>query len=153
MAESADESAEPHYFAFSRHFDGNDRLCADCHQAYAAGPHRAVENLLRPRTHFVCPSGEVDGHSGVYTGALHPELRRPGDDHCICGRQYVEEDNETWRLTFETQTPLDPEWHTVSVVRSRHAAQAQRDGLLSLIEQGEPIRNVELYEVQEVRRG
>jgi hypothetical protein len=134
-----------HYFAFSSTFRNGERVCRECDRSYARGDHLVVDRL-KPRTKYVCPSGGGLGHSGMYTGALdaHPELRRPDEHLCICGEEFVEEDTETWQLTFEMRTPLDPEWHTVKVVRSRHASEQQRLGLIALAEQGEPIRNVNL---------
>lgn len=146
MAEHKTEHDQAsHYFAFTSTFRNGQRICGACDRAYDEGQHIAV-NLLKPRTSYVCPTGGGLGHSGVYTGNLdaRPELRRPDENLCICGREYVEEDQETWQLTWEMQTPFDPEWHSVSVVRSKYAAHQQRDGLLASAESGSPIRNVEL---------
>jgi hypothetical protein len=87
------------------------------------------------------------GHSGRWTGAYLPEGRRLTDDKCACGQTLVEEDREQWRVSFETRTPTHDDWHPVTAVRSRHAAHQQHAGILALIEQGEPIRNVTLEQV------
>lgn len=138
-----------HYFAFSRDFDGPDRICGECRSTYDQGDHILIDRL-KPYTNYVCPSGGGYGHSGIYTGAYRPVGRTLRDHVCICGAEFVEEDKETWRLTWEMRTPFEPEWHTQSVVRSKHGAHEQRDGLLQLIEQGEPIRHVRLVRVAEV---
>lgn len=139
-----------HYFVFSRDFNGPDRICAECCQTYDVGDHLLIDTL-KPRTHYVCPESSdrtgAHGHSSIYTGAYRPVMRTLRDHLCTCGRELVEEDTEQWRLTFEAQTPLDPEWHKVTVVQSRHAALEQQAGLLQLIDQGEPIRNVALEQV------
>lgn len=139
-----------HYFAFSRNWLDGRRLCGECSLNYDQGDHIEI-TVLKARTTYVCPesSGRTGalGHSSISTGAYHPEMRRLSDETCTCGATLVEEDNEQWRLTFETATPLDPEWHSVSVVRSKHAALQQQAGLLELIDQGEPIRNVVLEQV------
>ena len=59
----------------------------------------------------------------------------------------VQEDAERWRLSWEMVTPFNDEWRPVEKVDSKHATHQQRDGLLELIEQGEPIRNVRLERV------
>lgn len=141
-----------HYFKFSTNWNSNhERLCGDCHQTYNDGDHIEI-TTLKPYTSYVCPSGGgLDGHSAISTGEHRPELRTLRDHLCVCGAEFVEEDRETWRLSWEMQAPLGPpRWRPVSVVRSRHAAEAQRDGLLQLIEQGEPIRSVELVQLVEV---
>ena len=136
-----------HYFRFSRDFDGNGRRkCAECRLQYDDGEHIEV-TVLEPYTSYVCPSGGGLGHKSVYTGAYRPEHRSPSDAFCCCGAELVEEDRERWRVAFETQTPLEPEWHPVEVVRSKHAAHQQHAGLLLLVTQGEPIRNVVLERV------
>ena len=136
---------EQHYFKFSTNWRDGTRLCGECALTYDEGDHIEI-NHLKPGTSYVCPDAGGLGHKSIYTGAYRLELRSLTDHICICGRELVEEDRETWRLTFEAQTPLDPEWHTVSHVQSKHAAHMQREGLLALIAQGEPIRNVELRE-------
>jgi len=144
------ETKTAHYFAFSTNWSGRDRLCRDCNLSFHAGDHILIEKL-KPYTSYVCPEGQGQrGHRSVWTGASRerPELRRPDEHLCICGTEFVEEDHETWQLTYE----LGPDWHLVTVVRSKHASHAQRDGLLALVEQGEPIRNVELVQL-EVSRG
>ena len=137
---------EQHYFKFSRNWLGTERLCGECSLPYDDGNHIEI-NRLKVRTSYVCPDGGGLGHKSIYTGAYHLELRSLTDHICTCGLELVEEDAETWRLTFEVRTPNDPEWHTVSHVQSKHAAHQQHEGLLALIAQGEPIRNVELAQL------
>ena len=139
---------EPHHFAFSTKFDGNGRRrCGECYQPYDDGDHIEITKL-KPYTSYVCPNGGGLGHSSTYTGAYRPELRSLRDGYCTCGAEFVEEDDEQWQLTFEAQTPMSGgEWVPVQTVKSRHAAQQQHVGLLQLIEQGEPIRNVQLVEL------
>ena len=132
-----------HYFKFSSNWRGSNRLCGECALTYDAGAHIEIDRL-KPYASYVCPSGGDLGHSSVWTGAYLPENRTTRDHICSCGQEFVEEDRESWLLTFEIQTSGSEKWSPVSVVRSKHAAQQQRDGLLGLIEQGEPIRNVEL---------
>ena len=141
-----------HYFVFSAEWLDGQRLCGECRQTDVGGDHPDpwVDLGIRERTNYVCPADSGLGHSSTYTGSPPLSLRSSRDAFCSCGERYVEEDSETWQLTFETCTPLDPDWHTVTVVRSRHAAEQQRDGLLELIEQGEPIRNVQLVELRAV---
>ena len=136
---------ERHHFAFSRDFDGNGRRrCGTCRQAYADGEHIEI-TVLKPYTSYVCPTGGGLGHSSVWTGAYHPEGRSLRDGHCSCGAEYVEEDRELWQLSFEIQRPDgDGHWTPVTTTKSKHAAQLQHAGLLELVDQGEPIRNVEL---------
>jgi len=69
------------------------------------------------------------------------------DRLCVCGAELVEEDKEVWRISFETQSPYSDDWHPVEALKSKHAAHQQHEGLLMLIEQGEPIRNVKLEQV------
>ena len=141
---------EPHYFVFSRDFDGQDRICGDCRSTYDRGDHILIDKL-KPYTKYVCPesSGRTGGlgHSGTWTGAYTPVQRTLRDHLCICGLELVEEDNEQWRLTWEMVTPPSDDWHPVTVVRSKHTALSQQAGLLELIDQGEPIRNVVLEQV------
>lgn len=139
-----------HYFTFSRDFVDGRRLCGDCRLNYDAGEHIEI-TVLEPYTSYVCPENRGQlGHSGRWTGAYLPELRRLSDGQCICGATLVKEDQETWRLSWEMQHPPGTPWHTVSKVQSRHGAETQRAGLLELIEQGEPIRNVQLTQLREV---
>lgn len=140
---------EPHHFAFSTRFDGNGRRrCGECHQPYDDGEHIEI-TILKPYTSYVCPKGGAGlGHSSVWTGAYHPELRSLRDGRCFCGAEYVEEDRELWQLSFEIQRPdAGGHWTPVTTTKSRHAAQQQHAGLLELIDQGEPIRNVELVKL------
>lgn len=136
-----------HHFAFSTNWSGRDRLCGDCNQSYGDGDHIEI-TTLKPYTSYVCPTGGGLGHSSRWTGAYRLELRTLHDHLCMCGAELVEEDNERWLLTWEMQTPLSDDWTPHSVVRSRHAAQAQYDGMLELIGQGEPIRGVTLRKVE-----
>lgn len=146
-------TAAPHYFAFSRDFDPTTgkRRCGECRHIYDRGEHIEV-TVLKPYTKYVCSVGGGLGHSSHWTGAYLPENRRLSDGSCMCGADLVEEDGETWQLSWEMCTPLAPEWHRTTVVRSRHAAEQQRDGLLELIDQGEPIRDVRLIQLVEVPR-
>lgn len=143
-------TAVEHYFAFSRVWRDGKRLCGECHLTYDEGAHTEI-TVLKAYTKYVCPGASDPtggrGHSSTWTGAYIPELRRLDDDKCSCGATFVEEDDEQWRLAFEIQTPVHPEWHPVTVVRSKHAALQQQAGLLELIDQGEPIRNVVLEQV------
>ena len=104
-------STEQHHFKFSINWRAGKRLCGECGTTYDNGDHLLVDRL-KPRTHYVCPSGGVMGHKSIHTGSYNvPELRSPTDHLCPCGLELVEEDDEQWQLSFETQTPLDPEWH------------------------------------------
>jgi hypothetical protein len=137
---------EKHYFKFSTNWSNGKRLCGTCEKTYHEGNHILIETL-KPYTSYVCPkSSQERGHSSVWTGASHehPELRTPTEHLCQCGTEYVEEDKETWELSYE----LGSDWHPVSVVRSKWATHAQRDGLLELIQAGEPIRNVTLVQLE-----
>ena len=135
---------EAHYFEFSRDFAGGKRVCGTCRRNYDDGNHIEI-TVLKPYTSYVCPSGGGLGHSSIYTGPHRPELRRVTDDTCICGKKFVEEDTEKWRLTWEMQWPGADHWTRVTVTKSKHAAQSQHEGLLELIANGEPIRNVTLF--------
>lgn len=135
-----------HYFEFSRDFVNGKRLCGACRQNYDDGDHIEV-TVLKPYTSYACPSGGGLGHSGHWTGAYRPELRSLRDKFCICGLALVEEDSEQWVLSWEMQTPFADDWRPVTKVDSKHATHSQRDGLLELIDQGEPIRNVSLTRV------
>lgn len=141
---------EQHDFVFTRDWVDGRRLCGECRLNYDQGSHTLIE-VLKPYTRYVCPQSSgrtgVLGHSSRWTGAYLPEMRRRTDGTCTCGATFVEEDKELWRLTFEAITPLDPDWHQVTVIRSKHAALQQQAGLLELIDAGEPIRNVTLQQV------
>ena len=133
-----------HYFAFSTTWRDGKRLCGECGLKYADGEHIEV-NVLKPFTSYVCSSGGGYGHSGTWSGAQDvPELRSPRDIFCACGLEFVEEDAETWQLTWEMKLQGRGDWTPHSAIRSKHAAQQQRDGLLALIDQGERIRAVRL---------
>lgn len=136
-------ASEAHYFKFSTNWSSGQRLCGDCNLSYDAGQHIEI-TTLKPFTNYVCPTGGGYGHSSTYTGALIPSLRTLHQHLCICGNEFVVEDNESWTLTWEMKDPWSDEWRTVSNTQSKHAAHAQRDGLLELIERGEDVRNVVL---------
>jgi hypothetical protein len=138
-------SADEHYFEFQSKFDPSThkRLCARCQHTYDNGSHIEI-TTLKPYTNYVCPTGGGYGHSGIYTGALPLELRNLRQHLCICGAEFVEEDLEKWKLSWEMSSDFGRSWHPVSVVRSRHAASEQHRGLLELVAEGEAIRNVEL---------
>lgn len=140
-----------HHFAFSTNWRDGERLCRDCRYTYADGDHIEI-NTLQPRTHYVCPTGGGMGHSSIYTGDshLHPELRTPTEHLCMCGAEFVIEDTETWRLSWEMQEPPGTPWHKVAVIQSRHATELQRQGLLALAMEGELIRSVEITQLVEV---
>lgn len=137
-----------HYFAFRPHLGMSPRPCGNCGLSYDDGDHIEITNL-KPYTSYVCPDSTDTGlgHKGIWTGAHSPELRRIDEHLCICGAELVEEDKEQWLISFETQSPHSDDWHPVSAVRSKHAAESQHAGLLTLIDQGEPIRNVRLEQV------
>ena len=139
--------SEAHHFQFSTSFDPNGRRrCGECRQPYDDGEHIEI-TTLKPYTSYVCPTGGGSGlgHSALWTGAYHPELRSLRDGHCSCGAEYVEEDRELWQLNFEIQRPgAGGHWTPVTTTKSRHAAHEQHAGLLALIDQGEPVRNVVL---------
>ena len=99
---------------------------------------------LEPYTSYVCPGGGGYGHSSHWTGAYL--LPRPTDGQCICGETYVKEDDEVWTLSWEMLGPYSSYWAPVRRNGSRHSTHQQRDGLLALIEAGEPIRRVELWQ-------
>lgn len=128
-----------HYFEFSRDFVDGERICGSCRLSYATGEHIEI-TTLKPFTNYICPSGGGTGHSSIYTGAHRPELRNLREHICACGRELVEEDHEKWMLQFEVER--DGVWAPVEVVQSRHATEQQYAGLMDLIEEGEPIRNV-----------
>lgn len=139
------EQRPAHYFRFSRDFDGNGRRrCADCFQPYDAGDHIEI-TTLKPYTSYVCPTGGGLGHSSIWTGAYRPDGRSLRDHLCSCGAEFVEEDRQLWQLSWEMQTPFsDGNWVPQQVISSRHSTHQQHAGLLLLITQGEPIRNVAL---------
>lgn len=144
MSAAEPATAVEHYFMFSTNWRGGKRLCGQCGEKYEDGQHIEV-NVLKPFTSYVCPTGGGYGHSSTWSGSQDvPELRTPRDIFCACGLEFVEEDAERWELTWEMRTPGAESWRPVSVVRSKHAVEQQRDGLLALIEQGEPIRSVSL---------
>lgn len=138
-----------HYFVFSRNWRGSERLCGECSDTYDGGEHIEI-TTLKPYTKYVCPddTGELS-HSSQWTGAYHPANRSLRDHLCVCGAEFVEEDTETWQLSWEAKSTPDSPWHPVSAVRSRHAAEVQHRGLLELIERGEAIRNVRLVRLVE----
>lgn len=132
-----------HYFTFSRDFQDGRRLCGECRLNYDDGDHIEV-TVLKPYTSYVCPSGGGYGHSSTWTGAYRPEGRSLRDKFCACSAEYVEEDTERWRLSWEMVGPHGDDWRPIEKVDSKHATHLQRDGLLELIGRGEPIRNVAL---------
>lgn len=149
--EHSAESDAGHYFEFSRVFVDGRRLCGACRRNYDDGDHIEVA-VLKPYTSYVCPEGAGQlGHSGRWTGAYIPELRSLRDKFCICGAELVEEDSEQWLLSWEMRTPFNDDWRPVTKVDSRHATHSQRTGLLELVDQGEPIRNVTLTRVHSAR--
>lgn len=137
---------QPHYFVFSREFIDGHRICGGCGRNYDEGQHILIDRL-KPRTKYVCPTGGGLGHSGISTGAYAPVQRTLTDHVCSCGTEYVEEDREVWRISFETQTPFDLEWHRVERLGSKHSVVEQQHGLDELIGRGEPIRNVAVEQV------
>lgn len=136
----------PHHFKFSRDWLDGKRLCGDCRLPYDEGSHIEI-TVLKPYTSYVCPTGGGLGHSSRWTGTYRPEGRSLQDKFCSCGVELIEEDTERWRLSWEMVGPYDETWRPIEKVASRHAAHQQRDGLLQLIDQGEPIRNVRLEQV------
>ena len=149
MPDSALAGRGAHHFAFSTNWRDGKRLCGDCGQKYDDGDHIEVR-VLDPFTRYICPVGNGQmNHSSTWSGAQDcPELRSPRDKFCVCGAEFVKEDEETWRLSWEMDTGGG--WHPVSKVASRHETHTQRDGLTALIAQGEPIRNVSLVLLTEV---
>lgn len=140
------QNNQPHYFEFSTNWAGRERLCKACDQTYDAGQHIEI-TTLKPFTHYICPNdGGLLGHRSIYTGAYLPSLRGLRDHLCSCGAELVEEDHEQWEISFEVGDGIGG-WRPVSAIRSRHAAEQQERGLRNLIEQGEPIRNVQLHEL------
>ncbi|NKR30672.1 hypothetical protein GS538_11885 [Rhodococcus hoagii] len=131
-----------HHFEFSRNWNGSERLCGTCNSTYAEGDHIEIA-VLKPYTSYVCPSGGGLGHSSVWTGAYLPSLRTVRDHLCSCGLQFVEEDTELWRLSWEMQGD-GTNWRRIDRVGSRHSTEHQRDGLEALISDGERIRDVQL---------
>jgi hypothetical protein len=135
-----------HYFQFSTTWQESKRLCGECKQPYAEGPHIEITKL-RSFTSYVCPTGGGYGHSSTWTGAYALDGRRLRDHLCICGEEFVEEDSEQWRLSWEHVGPFSDDWVPVTNTQSRHAAKQQHEGLLQLIAEGERIRNVTLEQV------
>lgn len=138
-----------HYFVFSRDFANGKRLCGECRRNYDDGDHIEI-TTLKPYTSYVCPSGGFHGHGSIWTGALIPSNRTLTQHLCLCGLEYVEEDTETWQLTWEMQNPPGSDWRPRRVIRTRHAAAQQQEGLVELARQGEPIRNIELVRLEPV---
>lgn len=138
-------SAAAHHFVIvGNNFRGGVRMCGQCDLGYDDGDHIEITDL-KPYTSYVCPNGGGTlGHSGVWTGAYRADGRSLRDRLCICGAELVEEDTEQWRLSWEMKTPYSDDWRPITKVDSKHATHAQRDGLLALIDEGEPIRNVTL---------
>lgn len=134
-----------HHFMFSTDWRSNDRLCGECHLTYDEGDHIEI-TVLKPYTSYVCPSGKGLGHSSIWTGAYIPTLRTVRDHLCACGLEFVEEDAELWRLSWEMPAD-DTNWRRIERVGSRYSTEQQRDGLLALISGGEQIRGVELVRV------
>lgn len=135
-----------HVFKFSREFRDGKRLCGECWQTYDQGEHQHVA-VLKPYTSYVCPNDTGLGHSSVWSGAQNvPELRRPNDDRCTCGAQYVEEDREVWRLSWEYVSPFTGDWTPVERDGSKHGTHQQRDGLLSMPDE---VRNIQLRKIGE----
>lgn len=147
MEEYVEKAAEHHFVIVGNNFRDGVRMCGRCDRGYDDGNHIEITDL-KPYTSYVCPvANGALGHSSRWTGAYRPDGRQVRDKFCICGELLVEEDNEVWRLSWEMVTSPSDDWHPVSKVASRHASHAQRDGLLQLIAQGEPIRNVTLEQV------
>lgn len=143
---------DAHYFTGTfPHVGPGERLCKVCGQSYDDGEHIEI-TTLKPYTSYVCPTGGGRGHSSIWTGALLHSLRTLTQHLCVCGRELVEEDKETWRLTWEMQEPAGTPWRMVTAIRTKHQAIQQREGLVQLIEQGEQIRNVSLVQLDEVGR-
>lgn len=141
------QPAEPaaHYFEFSTNWQAGQRLCGSCNQTYGQGEHLEVNNL-KSFTNYVCPTGGGYGHSSTWAGdrASHPELNSLRDAYCMCGAEYVEVDNEKWKLSWEMVDPFTGVWKKVKKVQSRHDAHAQHEGLQQLVIAGEQIRNIKL---------
>lgn len=139
--------AAHHFVIVGNNFRNGVRMCGECDLGYDDGDHIEITDL-KPYTSYVCPVGGGSlGHSSRWTGAYLPDGRQVRDKFCICGELLVEEDGELWRLSWEMVSPLSDGWHPVSKVASRHETHAQRQGLLELAEQGEPIRDVRLERV------
>lgn len=131
-----------HHFKFSTNWRGQDRLCGACGCTYDEGDHAEIA-ILKPYTRYVCPSGGGLGHSAIWTGAYSPNLRTVRDHLCSCGLELVEEDAELWRLSWEMRID-GASWRRIERVGSRHSTEHQRDGLETLISNGERIRDVQL---------
>lgn len=133
-----------HVYAFSRDWRAGKRLCGECHLTYDEGEHLHVA-VLKPFTSYVCPNGSGRGHSSMWSGAQNvPELRRPNDDRCVCGAQFVEEDAEVWRISFEVLSPYSGDWAPVERLGTKRSTHEQRDGLLTMPDE---VRNVQLARV------
>lgn len=142
-----DHAPEAHYFDGRHpHLGPGERRCKVCRLSYDDGDHIEI-TTLKPYTSYVCPTGGGTGHSGIWTGALLHSLRTLTQHLCVCGEAFVEEDKETWRLTWEMQDSAGTPWRTVTAIRTKHQAISQREGLTQLIAQGEPIRNVSLEQL------
>lgn len=131
-----------HIFKFSRNWRDGKRLCGECHQTYDAGDHEHIA-ALKPYTSYVCPNdGDGGPHSSVWSGAQNvPELRGPNDAYCrCCGAQYVEEDREVWRLSWEYVSPWTGDWTPCERLGTNHSTEQQCAGLLSMPDE---IRNVQ----------
>ena len=135
-----------HHFMFSTNWRGKDRLCGACRCTYDHGDHVEIA-ILKPYTSYVCPSGKGLGHSSIYTGAYNPTLRTLRDHLCSCGLGFVEEDAELWRLSWEMQDD-DAHWQRIERVGSRRSTERQRDGLKTLILDGDHIRDVQLVRLR-----
>lgn len=133
----------PHHFMFSTRFVDGRRLCGACGDDYDAGHHILI-TTLKPYTTYVCPNDNGAGrHRSIYTGAFAPELRRVGQERCICGARLVEQDTEHWELTFDLLRE-DGTWHTIRKVVSRHETHTQKHGLDALAAAAGGVRNVTL---------
>lgn len=142
---------EAHTFEFSTNWsETRRRLCKRCSLDYDAGEHIEVK-VLKPFTNYVCPVGAGQlGHSGVYSGAQNsPELRSPQDKFCICGAEFIEEDTETWRLSFEIPALHTGERTPVERVGTRTSTHNQKAGLEELVRAGEHVRKIRLTRLVE----
>jgi len=135
-----------HVFKYSRDFQGGKRICGECRRTYDQGEHQHVA-VLKPYTSYICPNDTGLGHSAVWSGAQNvPELRTPTDDRCICGAQFVEEDREVWRLSWEYVSPWTGDWTPTQRDGSKHSTRQQRDGLRTMPAE---VRNVRLRKIGE----
>lgn len=130
-----------HVFTFSRDWSGGKRLCGTCHLNYDDGAHIHVA-VLEPYTRYVCPNDTGRGHSSCWSGSQDvPELRTPTGNLCICGSQYVKEDDEEWKLSWEMKDPHTGNWRPIKRRGTKHSTLHQRDGLVTMPDE---IRNVQL---------